>query len=142
MEDSLHGFYGLDTSDTVCFYKDTVNRADKKLVCVFHQEYTMSRKLTYRIRLRRACQTFMENNYCRIGIDRDRKQINYSIDDFAVEEDYISIVDFLQTCQDEPCKINIAIKMIALYKTGYSNFIIKNMSNVLYGQSYRIQKTQ
>ena len=143
MEASLQGFYCLD--DTVCFYKDTVNRADKKLVCVFHQEYMsihMARQLTYRIKPRGERQTFMENNYCRIGIDMDRKQINYSIDDFAVEEDYISIVDFLQTCQDEPCKINIGIKMIALYKTEYSHFIIKNMSNVLYGQSYPIRKTQ
>ena len=143
MEAAMHGFYGLD--DTVCFYKDTVNRADKKLVCVFHQEYTgmfMSRKLTYRIRIRSKPQKFMENNYCRIGIDVDREQINYSLDEFAAEEDYISIVDFLQTCEDEPCKINIAIKMIALYKTTYSNFIIKNMSNLLYGQSYRIRKTQ
>ena len=51
MEAAMHGFYGLD--DTVCFYKDTVNRADKKLVCVFHQEYgmLMTRKLTYRIRI-------------------------------------------------------------------------------------------
>jgi hypothetical protein len=102
----------------------------------------MSRKLTYRIRIRSKPQKFMENNYCRIGIDVDREQINYSLDEFAAEEDYISIVDFLQTCEDEPCKINIAIKMIALYKTTYSNLFIKNMSNLLYGQSYRIRKTQ
>ena len=146
----MHGFYGLDDTacfydldDTVCFYKDTVNRVDKKLVCVFHQEYgmLMTRKLTYRIKNRSEPEKFMENNYCRIGIDLYRKQINYSLDDFAAEEDYISIVDFLQTCEDEPCKINIAIKMIALYKTSYSNFIVKSLSNLLYGQSYCIRKT-
>jgi hypothetical protein len=72
----------------------------------------------------------------------NREQINYSLDDFAVEEDYISIVDFLQTCEDEPSKIKIAIKMIALYKTMYSNFIVMKLSNLLYGQSYRIRKTR
>ena len=143
MATAMHGFYDLD--DTVCFYKDTVNRADKKLVCVFHQEYTdalMQRRLTYRIRIGCKPANFMENNYCRIGIDMNREQINYSLDDFAVEEDYISIVDFLQTCEDEPSKIKIAIKMIALYKTMYSNFIVMKLSNLLYGQSYRIRKTR
>jgi hypothetical protein len=142
MEDEMRGFYGVDT--TVCFYKDTVNRAERRLVCVFHQEYgmLMTRKLTYRIKnIRSESQEIIENNYCRIGIDPYREQINYSLDDFAAEEDYISIVDFLQTCEDELCKINIAIKMIALYKTAYSNFIIKSLSNLLYGQSYRIRKT-
>ena len=150
MEDAMPRFYDLD--DTVCFYKDTVNRADRKLVCIFHQEYTgtfyhqeytgMPRNLTYRLKNSRSLpQKYMENNYCRIGIDQYREQINYSLDDFAAEEDYISIVDFLQTCEDEPCKINIAIKMVALYKTSYSYFIIKSLSNLLYGQSYRIRKT-
>ena len=148
MEDAMRRFYDLD--DTVCFYKDTVNRADRKLVCIFHQEYTglvyhegMPRNLTYRLKNSRSLpQKYMENNYCRIGIDQCREQINYSLDDFAAEEDYISIVDFLQTCEDEPCKINIAIKMVALYKTSYSYFIINSLSNLLYGQSYRIRKTQ
>jgi hypothetical protein len=143
MEAAMPRFYDLD--DTVCFYKDTVNRADRKLVCIFHQEYMgmfMSRNLTYRLKNSRSLpQKYMENNYCRIGIDQYREQINYSLDDFAAEEDYISIVDFLQTCEDEPCKINIAIKMVALYKTSYSYFIIKSLSNLLYGQSYRIRKT-
>jgi hypothetical protein len=71
MEAAMHRFYDLD--DTVCFYKDTVNRADRKLVCIFHQEYTgtfMTRNLTYRIKNSRSqSQKFMENNYCRIGID-------------------------------------------------------------------------
>ena len=97
---------------------------------------------TYRLKnIKCLPQEYMENNYCRIGIDQYREQINYSLDDFAAEEDYISIVDFLQTCEDEPCKINIAIKMVALYKTSYSYFIIKSLSNLLYGQSYRIRKT-
>jgi hypothetical protein len=102
----------------------------------------MQRRLTYRIRIGCKPANFMENNYCRIGIHMNREQINYSLDDFAVEEDYISIVDFLQTCEDEPSKIKIAIKMIALYKTMYSNFIVMKLSNLLYGQSYRIRKTR
>jgi hypothetical protein len=150
MENTMPRFYDLD--DTVCFYKDTVNCAGRKLVCVFHQEYTSAyneqeeydgtpRNLTYRLKNSVSQpQKYMENNYCRIGIDKYRKQINYSLDDFAAESDYISIVDFLQTCEVEPCKINIAIKMVALYRTSYSHFIIKSFSNQLYGQSYRIQK--
>jgi hypothetical protein len=83
----------------------------------------------------------MENSYCRIGIDMNRKQINYSLDAFAVAEDFISIDDFLRTCEDEPSKIKISIKMIALYKTVYSNFIVMKLSDLLYGKSYSIQKT-
>ena len=148
MADALFGFYDLDgggvLNNTVCFYKDTVNRADKKLVCVFHQEYTdmlMQRRQTYRIRNKYTPANFMENCYCRIGIDMNREQVNYSLDDFAVEEDYISIEDFLHTCEEEPSKVKIALKMIALYKTLYSNFIVVKLSDLLYGQSYRIRKT-
>jgi hypothetical protein len=152
METAMPRFYDLD--DTVCFYKDTVNCADRKLVCIFHQEYTSAfyheeykddapRNLTYRLKNSASVpQKFMANNYCRIGIDKYRKQINYSLDDFAAESDYISLVDFLQTCEVETCKINIAIKMVALYRTSYSHFIIESLSNVLFGQSYRIRKTE
>jgi hypothetical protein len=145
----MQRFHDLD--DTVCFYKDTVNRADRKLICIFHQEYTsafdeyngLPRNQTYRLKNSASQpQKYMENNYCRIGIDNYRKQINYSLDDFASEGDYISVPDFLQTCEVEPCKINIAIKMVALYRTSYSQFIIKSLSNLLYGQSYRIRKTE
>jgi hypothetical protein len=84
----------------------------------------------------------MENSYCRIGIDVNREQINYSLDAFAVAEDFISIEDFLRTCEDEPLKIKISIRMIALYKTVYSNFIVTKLSDLLYGQSYSIRKIQ
>ena len=146
----MHGFYDLesmtyyDLDDTVCFYKDTVNCADKKLICSFHQEYEANfytgqpRHITYR--LKNFDSVPAVDNYCRIGIDQYREQINYSFDEFATEEDYISIVDFLQTCEDEPYKLYIAIKMVALYKTSYSFIIINSLSHVLYGKSYRIQK--
>ena len=144
MAASMQGLYGLD--DTVCFYKDTINKVAKKLVCVFHQEYTdmlMNRKMTYRIKNNlHASIRVIENSYCRIGIDMNRKQINYSLDAFAVAEDFISLEDFLRTCEDEPSKIKISIKMIALYKTVYSNFIIMNLSDLLYGKSYSIQKIE
>ena len=145
MASSMSGFYDLVDNDTVCFYKDTVNTGDKKLVCVFHQEYTdmvMNRKLTYRIKNLHTPVNFMENSYCRIGIDVDREQVNYSLDAFAVAEDFISIEDFLRTCEDEPLKIKISIKMIALYKTVYSAFIVTKLSDLLYGQSYSIRKIQ
>ena len=135
----------VENNDTVCFYKDTVNIADRKLVCVFHQEYTdavMNCRHTYRIKNLHTPVNFMENSYCRIGIDMDRKQINYSLDDFAAAEDFISIEDFLRTCKVEPLKIKISIKMIALYKTMYSDFIVTKLSYLLYGQSYRIRKIQ
>ena len=147
MAASMQGLYGLDDcdDDTVCFYKDTINKGNKKLVCVFHQEYTdmlMNRRMTYRIKNLHTPVNCMENSYCRIGIDMNRKQINYSLDAFAVAEDFISIDDFLRTCEDEPSKIKISIKMIALYKTVYSNFIIMNLSDLLYGKSYSIQKIE
>jgi hypothetical protein len=141
----MHGLYGVDDCDgTVCFYKDTINNGNKKLVCVFHQEYTdmlLNRKMTYRIKNLQRPVHFMENNYCRIGIDAGRKQITYRLDDCAVAEDFISIHDFLQTCENEPSKIKISIKMIALYETVYDNFIIKNLSELLYGKSYSVQKS-
>jgi hypothetical protein len=147
MAASMRGYgYGYDLDDTVCFYKDTINKCDKKLVCVFHQEYTdmhTNRKMTYRIKNNiHVSARIIENCYCRIGIDMNRKQINYSLDAFAVAEDFISLEDFLRTCEDEPSKIKISLKMIALYKTLYSNFFVANLSDLLYGKSYSIQKLE
>ena len=131
----------LDRVGTVCFYNDTINSADKKLVCIFERESVIESTFTYRIKnLQR--DSFWDGKLCRIVVDHYRKKVYYHYDDEsdATMKDFESVHDFLQTCENEPSKMKIVAKMVALHKTAYSKFIVNCMSEHLYGKSYVVQK--
>ncbi|CAB3981398.1 Hypothetical predicted protein [Paramuricea clavata] len=122
---------------TVCFYKDTCGKATKQLVCINEYESFNRRIKTFKIKnLQR--DTFMNREDCNIDIDCISKTISclywseYTLD-------FESLEYFLQVCQTIEDKRVIAISMIALFGTIYSDFIIKELSALLYGKSYAVE---
>ena len=129
----------LDRVGTVCFYSDTISSADKKLVCIFERESVIESTFTYRIKNLQRDSFLGCVELCRIHY---RKKVYYRYDDEsdATMKDFESVHDFLQTCGNEPSKMKIVAKMVALHKTVYSEFIVNCMSEQLYGKSYVVQK--
>jgi hypothetical protein len=132
----------LDRVGTVCFYNDTINSADKKLVCIYERESVIESTFTYRIKNLQRDSFMNRGILCRIVVDHYRKKVYYRYDSEsdAILKDFESVHDFLQTCGNEPSKMKIVAKMVALHKTTYSEFIVNCMSEHLYGKSYVVQK--
>ncbi|CAB3980425.1 Hypothetical predicted protein [Paramuricea clavata] len=123
---------------TFCFYKDTCGKATKQLVCIRDYVSSNQRIKSFTIKNLNTPGTLLNLEDCNIDLDVVNKTIScWYWSKYAT--DFESLEYFLQVCKIENDKRAIAIRMIALFGTIYSEYIIKELSALLYGKSYAVE---